>query len=163
MNSNADRPRQSWQWYHLWEIVVWTTGWLHFPSCKADMPQSTLLLGLLCSLISTHVWHPSWRSLIIWKSEETELQKNTLNTSRNIVPPSQGHCAQTLGVVLNFPERKHSMQTHVCTSESHGLVSHSLETRCMPSSHICASSHSSCQKYFLWSVFVHCLPLLSLP
>lgn len=111
-------PRQSWQRYHLWEIVVWTTVWLHFPSCKADVPQSTLLLGLLCSLIPTHVWHPAWRALIIWKFEETKLQRNTLNTSRNIAPPSQGQKSvhKHFWVVLSFPERKHSVQVHICTS-----------------------------------------------
>lgn len=89
MNSIAYRSKTE-QWYHLWEFVVWTTVWLHFPSCKDDMQQSTLLLRLLCSLIPTHLWHPAWRSLLIRKFEGTEPQRSTLNTSRSIVPLSQG-------------------------------------------------------------------------
>lgn len=60
-------PRQSWQWYHLWKFVFWTTVWLHLPSCKADMPQSTLLSGLLCSLILTDSWMKIPYNLKIWR------------------------------------------------------------------------------------------------
>lgn len=128
-------PRQSWQRYHLWEIVVWATVLLHLSSCKADRPQSTLLLGLLCSLIPTHVWYPAWRTLAIQKFEETVLQRTTLNTSRNIVPPSQGQKSvhKHFWVALNFPRKKAfsaNSRLHF-TSESHGLVPHFSETRCM--------------------------------
>lgn len=133
-------PRHSWQWYHLWEIVVWTTVWLHFPSCEADMPQSTLLLWLMCFLIPTHMWHPAWRSLIIWKFEQTELQRNTLNTSRNIVPPSQGQKSVHKHLEWFWISQRESIECKL-TSALHfrkpGLASHSSESRCCPQSRLC--------------------------
>lgn len=159
-------PKQSWQWYHLWKIVFWTTIWLHFPSCKADMPKFILLLALLCFLIPTHMWHPAWRSLIIWKFEETELQRSTLNTSRNIVPPSQGQKSVQKHFEWFWVSQRESIQCKL-TSPLHfrkpwACITFFRDQMHVPS-HVCALSHSSCQEYSLWSVFVHCLPLLSFP
>lgn len=88
------------------------------PAVKLSCCNPSSFQGYCVLSSPLNFWHHGWRSLIIWNSERAELRRSTLNIKGTWYHrhKDKSLCTNTFWVVLNFPERKHSMQTHVYTS-----------------------------------------------